>query len=441
MKLHIGATGVRRLILHLVTVAALGSTSALFAQTTPIDDSSKDKKIDMLLQKINDLETAQKVMQEKIDRLSAEPKVAGPAPAPDQPTPPAPVPVAAVGEAGKDSDNASEQYHTLGPLQFQGFSDFSYGKGWFDVLPPGGLGPSMQSFSLGDFDIFTNTRISEHWSVLGELLVTSDFSNGFSAELDRLMLTYKQSKYFAVSFGKFNTALGYYPNAFHRAQYFQTGIGRPIMYGDEDDGGILPIHSIGITATGGIPSGSLGLHWVAEVANGRDVNPSSEAIENFTSYKNGKAVNLALYVRPEWLHGLQAGFSSYRDTLYLGSEAFGESIFTAHVVYVGQHLEWLNEASIIRYDLKSSREVLHAPTAYAELAWTFGKTRPYFRYDYQNVGDRVPVFGILGRQNGPSIGVNRRLSNYVALKIQYGHLTQTSLTTANNLEGQLAFAF
>ena len=65
-----------------------------------------------------------------------------------------------------------------------------------------------------------------------------------------MLLTYKASDYFQISFGKYNTAIGYYTNAFHRAHFFQTAISRPIMFADEDDGGILPVHNIGVTATG-----------------------------------------------------------------------------------------------------------------------------------------------------------------------------------------------
>ncbi len=147
-------------------------------------------------------------------------------------------------------DTSQGDEHTLGPLEFRGYSDFSFGRPIFSTLPAGGLTGSTTSFSLGDFDLFVNARIGSHLSVLGELLITSDFSNEFSAEMDRLMLTYSANKYFKISGGKYHTAIGYYTNEFYRARYFQTTTGAPILFTDEDDGEILPVRSsIGLTAT------------------------------------------------------------------------------------------------------------------------------------------------------------------------------------------------
>jgi hypothetical protein len=123
--------------------------------------------------------------------------------------------------------------------------------------------------------------------------------------MDRLMLTYKKNDFFKISFGKYSTALGFYTNEFHRAQYFQTGIGRPIMYSDEDNGGLLPVHSIGVTATGSIP-GSLGLHWVGELSNGLSAKNPEIPVQVFQDENNRKAFNFALYVRPERWNGFQA---------------------------------------------------------------------------------------------------------------------------------------
>jgi hypothetical protein len=184
------------------------------------------------------------------------------------------------------------------------------------------------------------------------------------------------------------------------------------MYADEDNNGILPVHNIGVTATGLIPSGRLGLHWVAEVANGRSSAHPDIPLQNFVDDNNGKSVNLALYARPEKINGLQVGVSLYHETLHpLNLPQVGEVIVTAHAVYVGSKLEWLNEGSLLRHSIKNQNQTFCDPTVYTQVSWAFGKTRPYFRYDYQNVPGGDPIFGSLGRLNGPSVGVNRHLSN------------------------------
>ena len=145
-------------------------------------------------------------------------------------------------------------------------------------------------------------------------------------------------------------------------------------------------------------------------------------------------------------------FSVYRDTLHPSLGSIGEIILSAHAVYVGSKLEWLNEGSLLRHDLQAASRVYHSTTSYSQASWAFGKTRPYVRYDYQNVPSTEPIFGDLPgslggslagslARWGPSIGVNRRISDYVALKLQYGRLSQRYVPTANGFTAQLALAF
>src|SRR6185436_4413400 len=131
----------------------------------------------------------------------------------------------------------------------------------------------------------------------------------------RLVFQYNPNKYFRVGFGKFNAAVGYYPNQFHRAKFYQTATGRPLMFTDEDNGGILPVHQVGLTVQGQIPSGSLGLHYIGEITNGRAFSLDSHEIQNFADGNNFKAVNGGLFVRPDAAPALEAGFTVYRDTI------------------------------------------------------------------------------------------------------------------------------
>lgn len=415
-----------------LVVAAIGCPLAL-GQAASETLGSKDVPVLTLLKRIEELEASQKLMQQKIDQLTGgtarQPVQAEPAASPSA-TAERPA------EAVADDDHVT----TIGPLKLQAFSNFDFGRPWFEKLPEGGLTGSKNSFTLGDFDLFTNTRISDHWSVLGELLITSDFTNEFGAEMDRLLLTYNANDYLKVSFGKYNTAMGYYTNAFHRAHYFQTAVSRPLMYADEDNGGILPVHNIGITATGKIPSGVWNLHWTLDLANGRGVS-TDVPIQNFVDENNGKAVNVGLFTRPDWLPGFQAGVSLYRDTLHpLYAPSMRETIPAAYVVYVSSKLEWLNEIAVVRHAVLDSDRVYHAVTSYSQISRAFGGTRPYFRFDYQNVASSDPILGSLGRASGPSFGVEQRISRFLIVKGQYGRLTLDNHAT-NAFNGQFAFAF
>jgi hypothetical protein len=318
-------------------------------------------------------------------------------------------------------------------------------------MPNAILNGSTNSFTLGDFDLFTTAKLSNHLSFLAELLITSDFSNEFGAELDRMMLTYKANDYFKVSLGRFNTAIGYYSNGFQRARFFQTATGRPLMFTDEDDGGILPVHSVGMTASGLVPSGALGLHWVAEVANGRSANSLSdqsgntEDVQNFVDENNGKAVNFGLMVSPPKLQGFQAGISFYRDKLRpTGMAPMSEQIPSAHIVFVRTNFEILNEAAMVRHAYEGGGHVWNSLTGYTQLSRKVGRYRPYFRYDFQHVPKTEPLlghYGQVGAANGPSLGVRYDFADYAGIKFQYGRLLQPGLPWTSDYQVQVAFAF
>ena len=439
----------RKALSPLLAVALL---FACLAGPAPAQTPATDDRTAELLRKVQELEAGLAAVKTELAQRMA-PATAAPASSPAPATPVATVPAAAAvnppavtpdaAPVVVDADTSQGDAHTLGPLEFRGYSDFTFGRPIFSVLPPGGLAGSTQSFSLGDFDLFVNARLNDHLSVLAELLVTSDFTNEFSAEMDRLMLTYSANKYFKISAGKYHTAIGYYTNEFYRARYFQTATGVPILFTDEDDGGILPVHSIGLTATGEVPSGSLGLHWVAEIANGMATqNNSAEPIQNFVDENNGKAFNVALYARPEGVRGLDIGGSFYRDLLHpAGMSSVEERIYSAHAAVVKPHLELIAEGVLLQHDFLSTGHDFNTVSTYAQASYKIGKIRPYFRYEYQNVPATDPLFSPLGRMNGPSLGARYDFSDFAAFKLQYGLLGVRGGPSASALQAQLAFAF
>jgi hypothetical protein len=210
----------------------------------------------------------------------------------------------------------------------------------------------------------------------------------------------------------------------------------------EDDGGILPIHTVGVSVTGMIPSGRLGLHYVAEVGNGRaSSSPSAEPVQNVVDENNGKSFNLGFYFRPTAIPGLQAGVSLYHDGLRpIASPAISETIVAAHAIIVRPNFEWLNEALVIRHAPDGSR-VFDTPGFYTQVSKRFGSYQPYFRYQYVNAADAEPVFPQVGRQQGPSVGVRYDPSDYVALKLQYDHLTLRGQPSTDGLNLQVGFTF
>jgi hypothetical protein len=310
------------------------------------------------------------------------------------------------------------------------------------------------AFTLGQLDLFVTSDISERFKFLSEIVFeggpdniygnTSGENNVFGVDVERLLLQYSQNDYFQLAVGRYHTAIGYYNTEFHHSTWFQTTTDRPFLFEFEDRGGILPIHNVGVSASGLIPSGPLGLHYVAEVGNGRESRSplTEEPVQNINDENSHKAFNLALFAKPEGVRGLQTGFSFYHDLLTPANQpAVGENIFAAHAVFDRSGFEWLNEALLIRHSPQGTSRVFNTPGFYTQVSKQFGAFRPYFRYQYVNAANTEPIFPDVGLRAGPSLGIRYDASDFVALKLQYDYTVLRNQPGVNGLALQLGFTF
>jgi hypothetical protein len=343
-------------------------------------------------------------------------------------------------------------------IKFRGFFDFNFGVGSIAnplVFPiiDGGCGTCGNpvtvphtTFQAGEFDLFLTSKLSDRLSFLAEIVLGPDDTNVFGVDIERYQLTYKVNRTFIPTIGRFHTSIGYYNTAYHHGVWFSTAEGRPIMYLFEDSGGILPVHMVGANVTGAVPrTGKLGLHYIAEVGNGLTSNTGNiaiESVQNFVSDRNAKATNVALYIRPEMVPGLQIGGSWYHDRLYpTGQAGVTQNIESAYVVYLSSNWEFLNEAVLLTNTQDGIIAPFRSPMSYIQAARKFGIYKPYFRYQYvrDHVGD--PLNLLEGTYYGPSVGLRIDFAEYAAFKLQYNHLYQSTRMAGNGLNAQVAFTF
>ena len=320
-------------------------------------------------------------------------------------------------------------------LQIHGFADVDY------VRPDEPL--TAGSFSLGQLDLFMNSTLSDTTSVVGELVTEANDENAFGVDLERLLLQFKPSDYLNIGVGRYHTAIGYYNTAYHHGTWFQTATGRPFLFAFEDEGGPLPVHGVGVTVNGRIPSGKLGLRYVAEVANGRTSRSRlAEPVQNVIDENNGKAFNVALLAQPDVLTGFQAGLSMYRDRLEPAQlPRIRQTIVSGHVVYHGHGFELMNEAVAIHH-APAGGSALTTPAFYSQISQQFArKASPYFRYQYFNAPDRELIFGDIGLMKGPSLGLRYDFESFAALKVQFDRTVRRHADPVNGFATQLAFTF
>jgi hypothetical protein len=445
-------------MLPLLLAVLAGPLSLLAQGTAPGADADK-QTIQMLLQRIERLEA-------RVEQLEGTQAAAGKIPAATLTGQPASRP-ASVGAAGPaeapalptvaqgPSTELEQETEHLEPermdmsktlLRIRGFGDINF--------HGSNQSGNTNSFSLGQLNLFVTSDISEKFKFLGEIVfesgpdnfynVPGGRRNEFAVDVERYLVQYSYNDYFNLAAGRYHTAIGFYNTAYHHSTWFQTTTGRPLLFEFEDSGGILPIHNVGLSASGRIPSGPLGLHYVAEIGNGRAsrLPLGDEPVQNEVDENNFKAVNFALFARPESIRGLQIGFSGYHDKLMpFGAPRIDETILAAHAVYMVPKFEWLNEVVLIRHAPEGSSQVFNTPGFYTQFAKRFGSYQPYFRYQYINASDREPVFPDVSRMDGPSVGLRYDASESVALKVQYDYNVARHQQSYSGLNLQLGFTF
>ena len=420
----------------LLLAGGIASAPKAVAEDRSSADSETAEAVRQLLRQVSEL-------QQKVAALEA--RQAGP--------PAAEAPAAATRKAESEADpNPSElaafqENHEVRGIRWRGFGEVNYKV--LDQRAPefgdsGFVPGSAGNFYTGDFDLFLTSKISDKTSVLAEIVVGEGDAQSFAVNVARALLKYDYSDYLRISAGRYHTGIGYYNAAFHSGKWLQTTADRPLVMEFADDGGLLPTQALGLSLTGQIPSGSLGLNYIAEYGSSDTLRPDIDGVSSIDE-NNGNHINLGFFLRPQFAPGLQIGTSYYHDRvsdfLKGSSVRLGQTIVNGHIVYAGHGLELLNEAFLMRETYEHGGLIFNMPAFYTQVSKAIGKVRPYFRYQYANLNGNSLYHGDVLLRQGASFGLRYEFNESVALKTQLDHTIRRNQPNLNGLQVQLAFAF
>jgi len=117
------------------------------------------------------------------------------------------------------------------------------------------------------------------------------------------------------------------------------------------------------------------------------------------------------------------------------------TIAGAYLVYITPTWEFLNEFQVQRDHSLGSAITYNTPLGYTQLSRKFGKYRPYLRWQEVNVPLNDPLYGVVGRYEGPSFGMRMDFTDFAALKVQYNRVYTRDPLAKNGVDGQVAFTF
>jgi hypothetical protein len=122
-------------------------------------------------------------------------------------------------------------------------------------------------FAVGAIGIQITAHLAQ--GLVGRMETALEYNDEHetSVDMERAYLEYRTGGWM-ISGGRTHAELGYWNNAFHHGRWLQLTIERPHVLRFEDDGGMLPIHQVGVTVAHAPPHGEAGLDVALGVANG-----------------------------------------------------------------------------------------------------------------------------------------------------------------------------
>lgn len=211
---------------------------------------------------------------------------------------------------------ASQRSAAVAGVPLHGFMDVGYVQS--NRKPADGR---KSGFTLGNVDFYLTPEFGDRFKSLIELNFEYGEDGTLNTDLERMQFGYTFDNNMTLWAGRFHTPYGYWNTAFHHGAQIQTSIARPRMVGFEDQGGILPAHTVGLWLTGTVAAGDGRIGYDAYAGNGprlqagvidyqpvRDDN-GNKLVGGAVTYRFGGAADgLVLGV-----HGMQANFNDNRD--------------------------------------------------------------------------------------------------------------------------------
>lgn len=110
----------------------------------------------------------------------------------------------------------------------------------------------------------------------------------FNVDLERFLLNYEFNDHLKMSFGRYQTGVGFYNSQFRSAKWLLTTADRPLIMEFTDAGGLLPTQAVGVSITGLVPSGKLGLNYLFEYGSSDATRPDIDGSGNVDDEHNGQ---------------------------------------------------------------------------------------------------------------------------------------------------------
>ncbi len=318
-------------------------------------------------------------------------------------------------------------------LPLHGFLDTGYAKA-------SGTPPSYDrsGFRLGTFDIYLTPQFSDRVKGLVELAFEYGADGGLGTDLERLQLGYVVNDNMTLWAGRFHTPYGYWNTAFHHGAQIQTSITRPRMIAFEDQGGILPSHTVGAWATGKLDTGVGRVNYDAFVGNSDSMRDGTLDY-NASGYDNSTpSMGFNLGISPKAVPGLTLGMHAVTEkiNMYAANTLVEQSslqVTGAYAFYESDNWEVIAEYySFNNQDTLKNTGTFSSTAGFVQAGFQVANRLTAFaRYEKADLNKNDPYFSQMANgttnfgssYNQSTVGLRYDLDPRSALKLQLEQIT------------------
>jgi hypothetical protein len=298
---------------------------------------------------------------------------------------------------------------------------------------PGGPPGTHPSFALGSLSFLITGELEKHFVSTAEFAMEyDDKSNTVGIDIERLHVGWLGEHFFIYA-GRVHTAFGYWSNAYHHGKWLQPNMERPRWVAFEDSGGLLPIHTVGLSGGPIIDVGQSKVKITASVSNGR--GNVIDDIRNTFDYQAAKALHLQAEYIGLGLPELRVGISGMYDRIApadatirpaLPDTHIDEYILGAHVAYPGYPVLLIAEGYYVVHI--AANHWYRTYGGFVTFAHSFGPVTPYVRGQWiGTLGGSDPFFVPKGPESGAAPieelewigGVRFDLTDWTAVRAEY----------------------
>lgn len=333
-------------------------------------------------------------------------------------------------------------------VPFHGFLDVGYTH--FNKQEPG----QRNGARLGTFDVYLTPQFGANVRSLIELAFEYDKDGSLAIDAERLQIGYAFSDQLVLWGGRFHTPYGYWNTAFHHGAQLQTAITRPRFVAFEDQGGILPAHTVGVLATGKTPTALGRFSYDLYAGNGDRI------VDGVLDYNAGGddnsspifGTNLAL--SPTGMPGLTLGLHALQSKIG-GNNAAGtltgsarSRVLGAYGYYEGDTFEVIGEYyRFSNHDLAPGGRTRSSQAAFVQVGYNLmDRWTAFARYEKASLKSDDIYFALMSSGSSyhqTSVGLRYDVDPRAALKFQFDTNKDVAqpLGTINSLRVQYAVRF